>query len=114
MVILNFCYFLFDYHWHVVYRGAVGDKMAELAHQKSVRSGHRGIVTKKIAELKGALGVTLPEMGTSEQLKTALEEKRALLKDLDERILALLAYEAEKVAEIEGAEGVRHTISSAF
>ena len=98
----------------MVYRGAVGDKMAELAHQKSVRSGHRGIVTKMIAELEGALGVTPPDLDTLEWLKTALEEKRALLKDLDERILALLAYEAEIVAEIEGAEGVRHTTSSTF
>ena len=64
-----------------------------------------------IAELEGALGVTPPDMDTLEQLKTA---KRALLKDLDKHILALLAYEAEIVAEIEGAEGVRHTISSAF
>ena len=47
-----------------------------------------GIVTKKIAELEGALGDTPPDMDTLEQLKTALEEKRALLKDLDERILA--------------------------
>ena len=98
----------------MVCRGAVGDKMAELAHQKSVRSGHRGIVTKKIAELEGALGDTPPHMDTLEQFKTAPEEKRALLKDLDERILALLEDEAEIVAEIEGAEGVKDTTSSTF
>ena len=96
------------------YRGAVGDKMAELAHQKSVRSGHRGIVTKKIAELEGALGDTPPDMDALEQLKTALEEKRALLKDLDERNLALLEDEAEIVAEVEGAEGVQDTLRAAL
>ena len=53
-------------------------------------------------------------MDTLEQLKTALEEKRALLKDLDERILALLEDEAEIVAEIEGAEGVKDKLRAAF
>ena len=73
-------------------------------NQKSVRSGHRGIVTKK---LETVLGITPPDTHTLEQLRAALEEKRNLFTNLDKRIVSLLNDETEIIAEIEGAEGVR-------
>ena len=77
------------------YKGVVGDKMVELAHQKSFRSGHRGIVTKKIAELEGALGDT-PDMDALEAVENCSGE------------------EAEIVAEVEGAEGIKDTLRAAL
>uniref|UniRef100_A0A1X7UUW7 Uncharacterized protein n=1 Tax=Amphimedon queenslandica TaxID=400682 RepID=A0A1X7UUW7_AMPQE len=84
---------------------------AELAHKKSVRSGHRGTVTRKVTELETALGATPIDL---EQLRAALAEKVAVLKDLDESILALLEAEAEIETDIEGAEDVRDTLRSAL
>ena len=88
--------------------------MTELNHQKSVRSGHRGIVTKKVAELETVLGITPPDTHALEQLRAALEEKRDLLTDLDKRIVSLLNDETEIIAEIEGAEGVKDVLRSAL
>ncbi|XP_011410528.1 PREDICTED: uncharacterized protein LOC100633078 [Amphimedon queenslandica] len=87
---------------------------AELAHKKSVRSGHRGTVTRKVTELETALGATPLDRDSLEQLRAALAEKVAVLKDLDESILALLEDEAEIETDIEGAEVIRDTLRSAL
>uniref|UniRef100_A0A1X7VEB7 Uncharacterized protein n=1 Tax=Amphimedon queenslandica TaxID=400682 RepID=A0A1X7VEB7_AMPQE len=86
--------------------------VAELAHKKSVRSGHRGTATRKVTELETALGASPLDRHSLEQLRVALAENVAVLKDLDEGILALLEDKAETETDIEGAEVVRDTLRS--
>jgi hypothetical protein len=88
--------------------------MAELAHHKSVRAGHKGIVTKKVADLEIALQATPLDRDVLENLKSSFEEKVTVLSDLDGRIIDLLVDQAEIIAEIEGAEGVKDTLRTAL
>ena len=81
-----------------------------LAHLKSVRAGHKGVVTKKISDLEDALNVTPVDPDTLKQMRVVLQEKFELLKKLSEDIVALLTEEVEIVAEVEAAELISDSI----
>ena len=53
-----------------------------LAHLKSVRAGHKGVVTKKISDLEDALNATPVDPDTLKQMRVVLQEKFELLKVL--------------------------------
>ena len=81
-----------------------------LAHLKSVRAGHKGVVTKKISDLEDALNATPVDPDTLKQMRIVLQEKFELLKKLSEDIVALLTEEVEIVAEAEAAELISDSI----
>ena len=81
-----------------------------LAHLKSVRAGHKGVVTKKISDLEDALNATPVDPDTLKQMRVVLQEKFELLKKLSEDIVALLTEEVEIVAEVEAAELISDSI----
>ena len=84
------------------------------AHLKSVRAGHKGVVTKKLSDLEDALHATPLDKDQLEQLKDTLQEKLDKLRNLSEDILAQLQDEAEIAAEIEGSDALCDQIRSAL
>ena len=81
-----------------------------LAHLKSVRAGHTGVVTKKISDLEDALNVTPVDPDSLKQMRVVLQEKFEFLKKLSEDIVALLTEEVEIVAVVEAAELISNSI----
>ena len=81
-----------------------------IAHLKSVRAGHKGVVTKKIGDLEDALKATPVDPDTLKQMRVVFQEKFELLKKLSEDIVALLTEEVEIVAEVEAAELISDSI----
>ena len=84
------------------------------AHIRSVRAGHKGVVTKKLTELEEALRATPLDKDLLEKLRTTLQEKLDLLKKLSNDIVELLVNEAEIIAEIESSETLIDSIRSAL
>ena len=75
--------------------------MADLAHLKSVRAGHKGVLTKKLTEVEDALKATPLDKDVLEQYKVSLEDKSKVLKDLSDQVVSKLQDGTEIAAEIE-------------
>ena len=95
--------------------------MAEgLTKKRRIRAGHRGVVTKRLAEVNGLMGTEggedrpRPDSLKLAQLQMALKEKLEVLKQLDGEILDLLASEEDIATEIEQADDYNHNIYEAL
>ena len=49
--------------------------MADLAHLKNVRAGHKGVVTKILSDLEDAMNATPRDEYSLRQLRTVFQEK---------------------------------------
>ena len=77
--------------------------MADLAHLKSVRGGHKGVLTKMLlTEVQDALKATPLDKDALEQYKVSLQEKSKILKDLSNQVVCKLQDGTEIATEIEG------------
>ena len=85
-----------------------------LAHLKSMRTGHRGVVTRKISDLDVALGVVPIDTDASKQKRAVLQEKLALLQKLSDDIISLLTDEGEIITEVETAELISDSIGKSL
>ena len=54
--------------------------MANLAHLKNVRAGHKGVVTKKLSDLENAMKATPRDEDSLRQLRTVFQEKLDIIK----------------------------------
>ena len=76
----------------------------DLVKKKSIRAGHRGVVTRRVAEADRLLGGDSPESEQVSRLITILEEKLLILWKLDGEILELMEREEDIATEIEEAD----------
>ena len=76
--------------------------MADLAHLKSIRGGHKGVLTKTLTEVQDALKATPLDKDALEQYKVSLQEKSKILKDLSNQVVCKLQDGTEIATEIEG------------
>ena len=53
--------------------------MADLGHLKSVRAGHKVVLTKKLTEVEDVLKATPLDKDALEQYKVSLEEKSKVI-----------------------------------
>ena len=76
----------------------------DLVKKKRIRAGHRGVVTRRVAEAERLLGGDSPDPEQVSRLITILEEKLLILWKLDGEILELMEREEDIVTEIEKAD----------
>ena len=88
--------------------------MTDLPHLKSVRAGHKGVLTRKLNELDDALAASPINSDTLEQLKVVFEEKFDKLRKTNDEIVALLNDETEIVTEIEAGDLLSDSIRAAL
>ena len=69
--------------------------MEELSKKRKVRDGHRGYVTQLLAQLEGTADET-----TLREIEEQLQEKREVLKRLDEEILEIISGDKEDEGEL--------------
>ena len=88
--------------------------MADLAHLKNVRAGHKGVVTKKLSDLEDAMKATPRDEDSLRQLRTVFQEKLDIIKRLNDEIVALLTDEADIVSEIAAGDDLKDNIRGAL
>ena len=76
----------------------------DLAKKKRIGAGHRGVVTRRVAEAERLLGGDSSDPEQVSRLITILEEKLLSLRKLDGEILELMEREEDIVTEIEEAD----------
>ena len=84
------------------------------AHLRSVRAGHKGVVTKRLTDLEVILQATSLDKDQLEQFRIVLQEKFELLRKLSDDIVAELHNEGEIATEIEGSEALFDQVRSAI
>ena len=84
------------------------------AHLRSVRAGHKGVVTKRLTDLEAILQATPLDKDQLEQFRIVLQEKFELLRKLSDDIVAELHDEGEIATEIEGSEALFDQVQSAI
>jgi hypothetical protein len=87
-----------------------------LASNKCVRRAHRGVVTKKLAEVETVLADAgdNPNLIKAGQLHLSLKEKLEMLKRLDERIFEATSDETALEADLASTDDVNSTIYEAL
>lgn len=79
--------------------------MADLTHKKRVRGGHRGVVTRRLHEVKVLVESDDRPDGTKlAQQKLMLQEKLEILRQLDKEMVDLIEDEDALINEIEEAD----------
>ena len=86
----------------------------DVAHLKSVRAGHKGVVTKKLIELQDALNATPLDNDQLEHLRMTFHEKCDIIKQLNNDIVALLTVEADIIAEVAAGDELIDSVRSAL
>uniref|UniRef100_A0A1X7TG22 Uncharacterized protein n=1 Tax=Amphimedon queenslandica TaxID=400682 RepID=A0A1X7TG22_AMPQE len=90
--------------------------MADLAKKKKIRDGHRGIVTRRLAEAEKLLeevkGGAIADEVQVAQLRLSLKEKLEALKRKDEEVVDLIDDGDEVIREIEDADTFNENISN--
>ena len=90
--------------------------MADLAKRKKIRDGHRGIVTRKLAEAEKLLeeveGGAIADEVLVAQLRLSLKEKLEALKRKDEEVVDLIDDGDEVIREIEDADAFNENVSN--
>ena len=82
--------------------------MEELSKKRKVRGGHRGYVTQLLVQLEETADET-----TLREIEEQLQEKREVLKRLDEEILEIISGGKEDEGELCSKEiGVSSEVSS--
>ena len=76
----------------------------DLVKKKSIRAGHRGVVTRRVAKAERLLGGDSPDPEQVSRLITILEKKLLILWKLDGEILELMEREEDIATEIEEAD----------
>uniref|UniRef100_A0A1X7V3F5 Uncharacterized protein n=1 Tax=Amphimedon queenslandica TaxID=400682 RepID=A0A1X7V3F5_AMPQE len=69
--------------------------MTDLPHLKSVREGHKGVLTRKLNEFHDALAASPINSDALEQLKVVFEEKFDKLRKTNDEIVSLLTDERD-------------------
>uniref|UniRef100_A0A1X7VBP1 Uncharacterized protein n=1 Tax=Amphimedon queenslandica TaxID=400682 RepID=A0A1X7VBP1_AMPQE len=88
--------------------------MTDLPHLKSVRAGHKGVLTRKLNEFDDALVASPINSDALEQLKVVFEEKFDKLRKTNDEIVALLTDETEIVTKIEAGDLMSDSIRAAL
>uniref|UniRef100_A0A1X7TBP2 Tubulin-specific chaperone A n=1 Tax=Amphimedon queenslandica TaxID=400682 RepID=A0A1X7TBP2_AMPQE len=90
--------------------------MADLAKRKKIRDGHRGIVTRRLAEAEKLLeevkGGAIADEVQVAQLRLSLKEKLEALKRKDEEVVDLIDNGDEVIKEVEDADTFNENISN--
>ena len=87
--------------------------MADLTSKKRSRAGHRGSLTKMIADAEADLTTDPPDKTSLATLKMSLREKLAVLNDLDSEIWNLLDTDEAVEEDIQRSDAVKkevHTV----
>ena len=84
----------------------------EITQKRRTRAGHRGAVTRKLADAETLLTAAEPDLAKLTQVKVTLEEKREALRELDQAITDSIEVEADLIEEICQADKTREDIGA--